>query len=168
MSYWPHGRPDIRLHPSRIARVMLWGVHFFALMVVLLSLWPAIVRFGLASLVLGHLGWRIHAAPEQRRVNRLHFRDLETDPDVIPGDGAGGWRLTDHSGRVFEAGLQPNSRVMPGVICLRFLLQLPGGRAEPLELVLFPDSMSASDWRRLKVFLRWFGEAGGEPKKEAL
>ena len=58
--------------------------------------------------------------------------------------------------------LRADSTVLPWLIVLRMDIR---GSWRVRQLLLLPDSMSASDWHRLRVFLRWgvrFG-AASEP-----
>lgn len=137
-----HCAPTLRLEP----RPSRWQALAAALLVLavlavpLLSPWPAGLRLAVALValaVLALLAWRQRRAPRWRR---------------LVWDGEGAW-LVDHGDGPRPARLRA-ARLTGPLLALDLEV---GGRRH--RLVLWPDSLPADDWRRLRIRLRREGAA---------
>ena len=89
------------------------------------------------------LAWFWHLAPVLMRGRRaVHALELGAKGDARWKDGAGQW---------IEAEIQPGGYVSDWLVVIN--LRASGGRGR--ALVLPPDSATAEELRRLRVWLRW-------------
>jgi len=134
---------DIR--PSLILAGVLGALHVLALAAGWVSLagWGAyLVLSGVALSAVASLAKALTVLPSA--VLSLELR----------ADGRASWR--DRSGAWYEGALGTDHYVSPLLVVLRLKPAARGIR----RLVLASDSASAEQLRRLRVWLRWQGEAG--------
>ncbi|MCS6785563.1 MAG: hypothetical protein NZ524_00805 [Thiobacillaceae bacterium] len=132
----------LRLRPSRIARLFLTGVAIAALAAALLADLPWGAR-GLAAVMVALVlwrGWRM-SLPVALRLSE---------------DGRLQWRQAGQDWQ--EATLLAACRATPWLCVLA--CRTAGGRR---DWAVFPDSLPADDFRRLRVWLRW--QARLEPER---
>jgi hypothetical protein len=92
--------------------------------------------------VFASLVWQLMRLHGSRRIDRL----------VLRPDGRVECRLAG-SGEFFEAAIDTAvSRRLPGLLIIQFR---DAGNARRVPLVLLPDALSVTDFRRLCVWLRW-------------
>lgn len=144
-------RVDCRLLPSRRerrCRVLIAGLAALALLDAEVP-WPGF----LAGLLvwLAACGFTGRRPPGHAPV--MAFRE-------IPG----GWRLQLNEGNTVFARLHGPVRDVPGLLCLAWREAeedvLPGARPRVWRVALWSDQLTAEDWRRLRVSLRWRRRAG--------
>ena len=138
-------RLQIELKPSLRLAGLLGAVHIMALAAAWLSLegWPRVlVACGLLLSAMGCLAESFHRS--SRAAVSLELLD----------DGRASWR--DGSARWHEGRLGDHHFVSAALVVMR-LDQTQGGRK---WLVLAADSGAPEDLRRLRVWLRWYREAG--------
>ncbi len=126
----------LRLRRSNLSRVGLAGVGLMALTAIAMADLPTYVRV-VALLAAGMLTWQAWRAPMPL--------ELKLNPD-----GRLHWRAAASSWQ--EVSLLPSSTVTPW-LCV--LVCRPAGQKRPRHFALYPDSLSADDFRRLRVWLRW-------------
>lgn len=144
-------RLEIELRPSFKLAGVLGGVHVLALAAVWLSLegWPRVlVACGLLLSAVGCLSEIFHRT--SRAAVSLQLLD----------DGRASWR--DRGATWHECRLGDDHFVSAALVVMR-LDQAQGGRK---WLALAADSGAPEDLRRLRVWLRWYREAGAG-KREA-
>lgn len=76
-------------------------------------------------------------------------------PESVVGievDAAGQWRATLRSGKIVPLSLLGSSTVTPWLAVLNLS---EAGRWRARHVVILPDAIDASDFRRLRVCLRW-------------
>ena len=142
-------RLQIELKPSLRLASVLGAVHILALAAAWLSLggWPRyVVAGGLLASAIGCIAEILHRS--SRAAVSLELFD----------DGRASWR--DGNARWHEGRLGDDHFVSAALIVMR-LDQTQGGRK---WLVLAADSGAPEDLRRLRIWLRWYREAGGEPE----
>ena len=138
-------RLQIELKPSLRLAGLLGAAHILALAAAWLSLegWPRVlVACGLLLSAMGCLTEIFHRS--SRAAVSLELLD----------DGRASWR--DGSARWHEGRLGDHHFVSAALVVMR-LDQTQGGRK---WLVLAADSGAPEDLRRLRVWLRWYREAG--------
>jgi len=62
------------------------------------------------------------------------------------------WSIISRKGKVISAVLRKDTQIYPWLISLRFNVE---GYYCPITITLFKDSLSHTDWRRLRVLLGW-------------
>ncbi len=142
-------RLQIELKPSLRLAGVLGAVHILALAAAWLSLegWSRhLVACGLLVSAIGCLAEILHRS--SRAAVSLELLD----------DGRASWR--DGSARWHEGRLGGDHFVSAALVVMR-LDQTQGGRK---WLVLAADSGAPEDLRRLRIWLRWYREAGTGPE----
>jgi len=127
---------EIELKPSRLLGLLLVGMAMLALFAIYLAALPGSVQLALAVVVagLGGRGWQ--------RASQLARLRIVADGQLQALDNAGEWR---------DVEVLRDSFVSTGLIVLRYRFDGQACRS----LIMFPDSASADDLRRLRVSLRW-------------
>lgn len=123
--------------PSRRAATILLGAHVLAGAAVAMAALPAVPRAGLIAAVVVHALWF-----SRRKQPALRLRCQ-----------AGGGLAIQDGGEAVPATLEPGSTVWPGLVVLRYRLD---GQRRSQTYMLFPDSLSPDDFRRVRVWLRWY------------
>lgn len=139
----PHSLPPVRLAPeqSRGFRRLLFAAHGGAALLSLLAC--GIETAGL--LLVGALGLHLLQSLET-----LRRQDAELGAVVF--DSAGAWRLQWRDGMTDSASLLPSPIVASWLCCIR--LRSSGGRGV-VTLILTPDNLDATSFRRLRMRLLW-------------
>ncbi len=137
-------RPKLCLRPSRLERIRRCVLAFLACGCVWLSAipWPQqIIILVLAAVLMRLL---ISAPYSDQQLQSLQQTATE-------------WRLVLADGEWLLAELDGPVRDWKALLCLRFKEKdaEPGQRPRHWSLLLWQDQMPKSDWRRLRVSLRW-------------
>jgi hypothetical protein len=138
----------LRVIRSRIELIGLVLLHLMASVMPWLAQLPWWVRAALS------LGVVASAVLEWRRWSRVLPLDIRLLPD-------GRWGVGASSFDEIEATLQPGAFRSTFLIVLPLLLADGGKR----RVVLWPDSASADDLRRLRAWLRWGATFGADTKE---
>jgi toxin CptA len=141
----PAWRVVIHLGPSRRASAWAWGVTAVALAASLAAQvpWPAkaVAAFALPVAMVRSL--RRHGARESPGSIRRLVVDLSGSVEAGRADGA------TATGR-----LAPDAFVAPWLTVLRWV---PDGARLSRAIVILPDAVDATAFRRLRILLRWRG-----------
>lgn len=130
----------VSLGPSRILALALTVVAAAALA----CAWVGLPRAAFVPVAAGLiLAWAWHLA-QALRLGRSAMRSLELSAD-------GSARFQDASEQWHQVEIQPGSYVSPWLVVV---ITAAGGRRRR-ALVLLPDSATADELRRLRVWLRW-------------
>lgn len=133
----------IRLEQSPLLITLVGLAHAAGLTGLLSAELSATVRWIGSTLVLLSLalqGWQLRRRHPHRIVQlTLHPHHVE---------------LTTAAGQRRLATLKPGTRITPWYIALSLRPFEPRGWDAPLALLLLPDALTASDWRRLRVGLQ--------------
>ena len=137
-------RPKLCLRPSRLERTRRCMIVFLACGCVWLSAmpWPQqIITMVLAAVLM----WFLIKAPYSEQ-QLLSLQQTATEWRLVLADGE--WLLAELDGPV---------RDWSALLCLQFKEKgaAPGQRPRRWSLLLWRDQMPESDWRRLRVSLRW-------------
>jgi hypothetical protein len=132
-----HSLNRIRPHASRRLFVLLFLVHCLALFSIAVLPWPLWVQAILAALVL----FSAHCAMRPSEIEEIIFSFVESWLKV---------RMRGLDPR--EISIQDGSAVFSKLVVLK--LKFDGERATHY-LNLLPDQMSAEEFRRLNLWLRW-------------
>ncbi|HMV71640.1 MAG TPA: hypothetical protein PKZ77_05175 [Pseudomonadales bacterium] len=134
----------IRLVPSRRVTCLLCALHLLAISAVAASALPAVVVWVADPVLLCGLAWHAwtHALANRHRTWLVHAGD--------------GWRL-ESGGVHYPVALHGGSTLLGPIV----LLLLRAARRRQVY-VLTRDALGATDWRRLRVLLR-FGTATPHP-----
>jgi hypothetical protein len=153
----PHSLPPVRLAPvqSRGLRQLLYAAHGVAALLAILAC--GIEATGL--LLVGALGLHLLQILET-----LRRQDAELGAAVF--DSAGAWRLQWRDGTADSANLLPSPIVASWLCCIR--LRSHAGRGV-VTLLLTPDNIDATSFRRLRMRLLWAraGRSGARASESA-
>jgi len=135
----------VGLHRSRLLLLILSALHGLAIWAIMATPWPDALRFGASAVVLVLWWWAIrHARPSCESLR------LCVDGSLLA---------------VRSGGLAEKMRVLPGAYVhpLLTVFRLQGEATVSQTIVVMVDSMSATDRRLLRVWLRWQLSADGSP-----
>jgi hypothetical protein len=134
---------QIELRRSRLLLVLLLLFHVFALACVLVLPWPWALRAFLFYLIMLSAGYSV-------RVSRIVALRLSEQAEI---------ECTVATGDRISAKVRPDSTVFSQLIVLR--LQLDDEK-RIRNLPLLPDSLSAEQFRVLRLWLRWHAKERAE------
>lgn len=166
--------PDFELKASPSAAFFVAGIHVIALLAIIWVVDVDIFQNGMAffgvTLVVLCIGLSSFLSMMRlgylKKVNFRLFRTWQVC--AVRQEEAGFWQLRLGDGSVVTCSLKGSSVVSRYITCLSFV---PCNRrlVLPIQVLLTPGRVSAQDYRRLLVWLRWQGEEGlGIDKVSAL
>jgi len=137
-------RPKVCLRPSRLERGRRYTVVVLACSCVWLSAMPWLQQMITMALALGLIWFLVKAPYSEQQLLSLQQTVTEWRLELADGE----WLLAELDGPV---------RDWTMLLCLQFKEKdiMPGQCARRWSLLLWHDQMPRSDWRRLRVSLRW-------------
>lgn len=162
-----HWRLEYRLQASRRPHYLHWTASALALTAIIFSHAPAAWKWAALAWLLLQLGVTVLSktalasitlASTTRAMTRVTtrtgsvaIRAMRSIPD--------GWRLTLEDGSLAYARLVGPVRDWPGLLCLQFIEHVEdtaaGSKPRRWRLLLWSDQLTATEWRRFRVSVRW-------------
>lgn len=153
-----HWRDEYRLQASRRPRYLYWIASALALTAIIFSHAPAVWKWSAMAWLLCQLGSTALAGRVPGA--RLTARATSTTAAICALRSiADGWRLTLEDGSLAYASLVGPVRDWPGLLCLQFIEHVEdtaaGSKPRRWRLLLWSDQLTPTEWRRLRVSVRW-------------